>query len=1245
MRNISALICVLALLCTTHGQHMVKRNSVREFTQKEQNSSSGRYKYINGSTEDSVKVLALLVEFQPDSVSNTTGTGLFGYRIADGFNPSFEDAKEKSWYESDTVYKYDKLPHNGRYFENHLKFLTNYYNKVSNGKLKVGYEVYPKQIKPNDEYPTAYQVRLDMARYSPGKKAKSETDLDFAIRRTTSLLRFVKDAIVTADTSNAAESPFAKLVMDDTGSLWDVDSTGDSTKVFVLIFHAGSNYLTDGGGNSAAANSPSDMSDLFISQDYFDDYYDVENDTVFKGFAKEYNNITGIKIQDDSLNLLISEVMLCAETSNQDSLNFGINGLLVNLLARQLGVPTLHNKSGFSATGKFGIMDYSGYSAGRGFIPPYPSAFVRSFMGWSNPTVLSAGTAPLTAVGVTPEAGDSESDILLVPINDQEYWLIENRQRNLTNSDPFNYDSTDNKKHITNSGFDFELNKLNLDISATSNVIMNSSNYDIGIGGSGCLIWHIDEKIIDARQELDILNSDSTYRAVALEEADGINDIGIYFVNVLNQRVDDYGGSEDIFPHDASHTSGIKNTMNAQSSPSTEANDQGKTYLSISINPTDASSTERYYYPGRGKLERYTVLNYSNRNMTVTVGNESSEISIIRKAPLQLTDQFVELFSYNIAGTIDSPKELVAIDTTGNLFVIDSENNVISDSSQYVLIPATLTATGNNEDTLYISAKVAPPAATPTKLSNSFAIPHKDGTITFWNGGTTPTTTLTTSFNFTTNIVALGDNWAVGTVDGKILWGTGNTITDTVQLTNASEVNGLAHFNSATGLFAAIDEKGMISILNSAGVVSQLQLSLDKSTFQAPFSLVTGNLNGEGPIEIVTTDLKQNLWILSADSTGTSFSEESKASGFAGYFTDTHSGYEAPSNGTSPALTDIDGDGSLDILVPGTNGVYAFNYKAVLLDSWPAILDQGQWYLRKSIASTPLTFCKDDSVMTLFSTQTGDNGTFYISKIDSVAQDLVNKGKKKLYFKNEFGEPDSSLNHTEGFVDTLLTINDSIVIPSNAPGGLLDVRDEEGNRPEGTITTVFSGTKRYSQWPLTIGAPGSITPLIADLDATDTLINVVSINDNGRLYQWALPKSTFSLQKTNSAALWQTFGGDLTRSNSRSALSTSTSSEPKLTDFYSYPNPVKLYEGRSASARFRYTLGSDAELVKLTIYTVSGLKVFESTDLETSSGVNEYNLPDLEEYASALYRCKLEVTFGSEKVHSFWKMVILRGTL
>lgn len=74
---------------------------------------------------DSLKILAVMVEFQPDQDAATFGNGKFGTIYTQDYGNSI----------------LDPLPHDKNYFEHHLEFVRNYYSKVSNGKVTIEFTV------------------------------------------------------------------------------------------------------------------------------------------------------------------------------------------------------------------------------------------------------------------------------------------------------------------------------------------------------------------------------------------------------------------------------------------------------------------------------------------------------------------------------------------------------------------------------------------------------------------------------------------------------------------------------------------------------------------------------------------------------------------------------------------------------------------------------------------------------------------------------------------------------------------------------------------------------------------------------------------------------------------------------------------------------------------------------------------------------------------------------------------------
>ena len=97
-------------------------------------------------SQDTLKVLAVMVDFQTDKDALTSGAGRFQ------LDPSV-------WPNA-----IDPAPHDSAYFAYKLVFLSNYFRKVSNGKLNVKGEVFGRVITLSDT----------MARYSPPKDGSND---------------------------------------------------------------------------------------------------------------------------------------------------------------------------------------------------------------------------------------------------------------------------------------------------------------------------------------------------------------------------------------------------------------------------------------------------------------------------------------------------------------------------------------------------------------------------------------------------------------------------------------------------------------------------------------------------------------------------------------------------------------------------------------------------------------------------------------------------------------------------------------------------------------------------------------------------------------------------------------------------------------------------------------------------------------------------------------------------------------
>ena len=159
-----------------------------------------------------LRILAIRVDFLPDTTKQTTGSGQFDYRTPEAF-------------EQQEGHFIDQSPHDRLYFERHLAAMRTYYQVASFDQLDLSWAVFPSGLT------TAYTLPHEMAFYSP--------DVDFfdplKVER---LVTFVQDAFHVADQDTA-------LIFADYDAF--------------IVFHAGSDLQHD-----RLRNSPSDLQSGFL---------------------------------------------------------------------------------------------------------------------------------------------------------------------------------------------------------------------------------------------------------------------------------------------------------------------------------------------------------------------------------------------------------------------------------------------------------------------------------------------------------------------------------------------------------------------------------------------------------------------------------------------------------------------------------------------------------------------------------------------------------------------------------------------------------------------------------------------------------------------------------------------------------------------------------------------------------------------------------------------------------------------
>ncbi len=364
----------------------------------------------------------------------------------------------------ESEYDFDRPPHDKTYFEHQLLGLRNYFKRVSNEKLWLDASVLPAGEQD------AYALPHTMAYYS------GREDEDLQQRGWGELLR---DAVQAArDQDNVDFTPY------------DV----------VFVFHAGvgSDFAFD------FDETPYDIQSV---------YFDYES--LKKVFAPEDPDFPGIPAGDD---FYVRGGIILPETQNQAGYHLGLLGTMTLLTGSYLGMPSLFDTgSGRPGIGRWGLMDQGSYNF-QGFIPAEPSAWTKVFMGWEEPRVVT--NAENAKIGIA--GTKSAPRVLKIPVTRDEYFLIENRQRDRDgNGRAFGWDESGTRVQFDSTG------KISWE--EEFGVLTRISEYDFGLPGSGILVWHIDEGVIREKLASNTINDNRDRRGVDLIECDGAQDIGYYY--------------------------------------------------------------------------------------------------------------------------------------------------------------------------------------------------------------------------------------------------------------------------------------------------------------------------------------------------------------------------------------------------------------------------------------------------------------------------------------------------------------------------------------------------------------------------------------------------------------------------------------------------------------------------------------------------------------------------------------------
>jgi len=460
---------------------------------------------------ETLYVLVLRVNFLVDSTTLTTGNGKMVLEPDTTYGPEYDKNGERNLY-------YEP-PHDSLYFHYQLEALRNYYWDDSNHKLWIEWKIVPESMD------SSYTVPHKMTYYGDPYNFVS------------GLFNLLKDAIAVADTDSQANIDFSNF---------------DS----YIIFHAGSMWQTDWG------DSPYDLAAVYIGGAEY-----------FFGEPLFANNRTDT----------ISDAVIYCETAKQDGIAAFIQGGFAHELGHQIGLPDFYDTSGKTmGVGGWALMGTGNWNL-DGLVPPHHAAWNSIFdysihphtsphdkLQFCKPVTIDHDTTgiPVSFLGTTDT---TENEVIKVPINANEYYLITNRYTYM-NPDTFHAFPPDtiNGVVVDSNGFRIWKNA----------VLVKVDDYDISLppktNSGGLAIWHIDEQKVSSgfNDSTNAINA-GTPKGIDMEEAD-VQDFEKSFWDIYDIDAAFYGTPNDVF-----FTGGVNNEFTPYTSPNTDDNSACKSHLRI----------------------------------------------------------------------------------------------------------------------------------------------------------------------------------------------------------------------------------------------------------------------------------------------------------------------------------------------------------------------------------------------------------------------------------------------------------------------------------------------------------------------------------------------------------------------------------------------------------------------------------------------------------------------------------------
>ncbi|MBI3004089.1 MAG: VCBS repeat-containing protein [Ignavibacteriales bacterium] len=526
------LILVCVLFCYAHSLTQLRQGEriLRKEYSPRQNleipNPQLRRPLAASSISDTLRVLAIMVDFRTDSDNLTSGNGKFQLDTA-------------------ITGLIDPPPHDSAFFARKLEFVQNYFRKVSNGKLVVKGDVLGRVIT----LPNA------MSSYAPVNNNSTNRGL----------------ANMAVEGWRAADSlvpsiPFSQY------------------NAFVL-FHAGVGRDIDVVGLLGFDPTPNDIPSLYLG---LESLRNALQNPAFPGIQTQSGflitntailpetetRVFSLSGTTDTLQLSINGLTVASIGSH-----LGLPDLFDTKTGRQ-GIGQFGLMDGASIFAYYGIFPPEPSAWEKVYL-----GWVRPIVIDSTTTNIVVPAVGLMSVGEDTiyKVPISESEYFLVENRNRDPQ--KNGQR-LTIYEKLNGIETVRTQSFVRDTTNFAFDNID----AVSGSVIDVEDFDWALIGSidgtekfdggGILIWHIDDDIIRAGLATNSVNADPAQRGVDLEEADGSQDIGQVYEFLEPGAATTSGSPLDCW-FEGNVASPYKNLFDRNSFPNSNSNSGARTLVSF----------------------------------------------------------------------------------------------------------------------------------------------------------------------------------------------------------------------------------------------------------------------------------------------------------------------------------------------------------------------------------------------------------------------------------------------------------------------------------------------------------------------------------------------------------------------------------------------------------------------------------------------------------------------------------------